>query len=156
MLMCTCSNKGSVSWQLSVHPFSFFCTLTYISCCSHSLYALQAERYLPYYFSPSEQPKRPIITSSSSEQVALGSLLTVSYTGTVTSAVLTQPATVTHQNNMNQRAIKLEMKAGSQPGELVLEMPPSSGVVAPPGYYMLWLLNDDLPCTQAAWIQLTF
>ncbi len=118
--------------------------------------ALQAERYLPYYFFGSEALNRPIIQSISSETIAMGTNLTITYTGTATAAVIAQPASVTHQNNMNQRAIELVLRPGSQPGEVVVEMPPSSGVVAPPGFYMLWLLNGDLPCTQASWIQLTF
>jgi hypothetical protein len=120
------------------------------------LHNLQAERYLPYYFFGSQSLARPVITSVSAAKVAMGQTLRISYTGKVTGATITSPAAVTHQINMNQVGVKLEIVDASQPGSIVVRMPPSSGVVAPPGPYMLWLLNNDLPCTQASWISLTF
>ncbi len=116
---------------------------------------LQAERFLPYYFFGAQAINRPLIQSISSTQVALGSTLNISYIGTVTSAVLTTPAAITHQNNMNQVTVKLVIVSNAD-GQVVVQMPPTSGVVAPPGWYMLWVLNGDLPCVQASWVQLKF
>jgi hypothetical protein len=57
---------------------------------------------------------------------------------------------------MNDIAVKLEVLYASLPQTITVKMPPSSGVVATPGPYMLWLLNEDIPATQAAWITLQF
>ncbi len=121
-----------------------------------ALQQYQAERFLPYYFFGAQAAARPAITSTSASTVSLGSTLTITFTGNVTGAALTQPAAITHQINMNQRAVKLVVVDASVPGRVVVRMPPSSGVVAGPGPYMLWLMNGDLPCVQATWISLTF
>ena len=61
------------------------------------------ERYrMPYAFSPLFE-QRPEITGQSADAAPMGGEVTVSYAGTVTSAVLAAPAAVTHQTNMNQR-----------------------------------------------------
>lgn len=59
----------------------------------------------------------------------------------VTSAVLISPGAVTHSFNMTQRYVGLEITSRSV-GSLTLQAPPSS-YVAPPGYYMLFILNAD-------------
>ncbi len=121
-----------------------------------ALIQYQAERYKPYYFFGSQAVARPAISSVSATRIALGSTVTVRFQGTVTGAALTSPAAITHQNNMNQVTIGLEILDASVPGQVVLRMPPRSGVVAPPGPYMLWLMNRDLPAREATWVTLTF
>lgn len=56
------------------------------------------------------------------------------------------------QNNMNQRAVRLVVASNSS-GAVTLRMPPNE-YIAQPGWFMLFLLNGDVPCTQARWIQL--
>jgi Domain of unknown function (DUF1929)/Glyoxal oxidase N-terminus/Concanavalin A-like lectin/glucanases superfamily len=58
-------------------------------------------------------------------------------------ATLLKPGAVTHSNNMGQRCLELMVREKRRE-HLVLEAPPSSRV-APPGYYMLFVLNDGVP-----------
>jgi hypothetical protein len=54
---------------------------------------------------------------------------------------------------MQQRHVELKVK-GRQPGEgLTVKAPPSAGV-APPGYYMLFVLNKRGEPSVARWIKL--
>jgi hypothetical protein len=80
-----------------------------------------------------------------------------------TSAVLVAPSATTHGNDMNQRLVplrskvkKVTSKRGKRRGYKGLEVktPPSAGV-APPGYYMLFVLNDKGVPSIAKWVQLT-
>jgi hypothetical protein len=80
-----------------------------------------------------------------------------------TSAVLVAPAATTHGNDMNQRLVPLRAKVkkvtrknGKKRGYKGLEIktPPSAGV-APPGYYMLFVLNKKGVPSVAKWVQLT-
>jgi hypothetical protein len=80
-----------------------------------------------------------------------------------TSAVLVAPSATTHGNDMNQRLVplrskvkKVTRKRGKRRGYKGLEVktPPSAGV-APPGYYMLFVLNDKGVPSIAKWVQLT-
>ncbi|GAB2724277.1 glyoxal oxidase [Kitasatospora kifunensis] len=70
----------------------------------------------------------------------------------VTRAVLVAPITSTHSVDTSQRRLELRLtgRAGSQ---LVFQTPPSAKD-APPGYYMLFLLNDAGVPSEAKWIQL--
>jgi hypothetical protein len=56
------------------------------------------------------------------------------------------------QNNMNQRAIRLVVTSNAD-GVATLRMPPNQ-YIAPPGWYMLFLMDGDVPCLQASWVQL--
>jgi hypothetical protein len=83
----------------------------------------------------------------------MGAALTLKFTGTVTRASLMSPGAVTHQYNMNQRALNLRVLVGA--GEVTVMMPPPGGRVALAGWHMLFLLNGDIPCTEAVWVKLT-
>lgn len=68
-------------------------------------------------------------------------------------AVLLSPTTATHSVNTSQR--HLELRVTSRAGtKLELQAPPSAEA-APPGYYMLFLLNDQGVPSEAQWVQLT-
>ena len=57
--------------------------------------------------------------------------------------VLVRNGTVTHAFGMDQREVGMSFTAGS--GTLTVTAPPD-GNIAPPGYYMLFLLNNfDVP-----------
>ena len=79
----------------------------------------------------------------------------MSYTHTkpVTAATLVPPTATTHSTNMMQRVIFLKTSAVT-PTSVTVEMPPAAARVANPGWYMLWLLDGDVPAKEAAWIQL--
>ena len=57
----------------------------------------------------------------------------------VKSAVLAAPSAVTHGADMSQRIVPLR-RAGRARRSVTLVAPPSSGV-APPGWYMLFVLD---------------
>eukprot|EP00775_Hariotina_reticulata_P010774 gene10774-10930_t len=111
------------------------------------------ERYrMPYAFSPLLE-QRPNIVAISADAVAMDGQLSVNYQGAVTAAVLMAPAAITHQTNMNQRMVELQIIQNAN-GQIVLRMPPAGGLIAPPGEYMLFLMNNELPCRKASWVKL--
>jgi hypothetical protein len=97
----------------------------------------------PYLF----KGTRPVITSAPST-VTWGSTFQVASSPDVTSAVLMAPAAQTHSVDMNQRSIDLPVTTTST--GVSLTAPVQS--VAPPGYYMLFLLNSRGVPSVAAWI----
>jgi hypothetical protein len=66
-------------------------------------------------------------------------------------AVLMAPAATTHANDMQQRHVELRVLGTADGGGLNVEAPPSGGV-APPGPYMLFLLNADGVPSVARWV----
>lgn len=72
------------------------------------------------------------------------------------SVLLVRPGAITHTWDTNQRAVLLDVQA--QNGTTVTVAAPPSGVVAPPGHYMVFALSEhaDGPVpSQAAWIHIT-
>jgi hypothetical protein len=69
---------------------------------------------------------------------------------TIGSVVLVRPASVTHAFNMEQRVVGLSFTSSS--GALTVNLPPNSNV-APPGYYMLFLLNNAGVPSVASFLQ---
>jgi hypothetical protein len=108
--------------------------------------------YPPYYYNK----HRPEITYISQENLSMGENVSINYKGTSTAAVLVRPGAVTHSNDMGQRAIKLQVVTNNPSKKtMTVKMPPKGGVVAPPGYYMLFVLNGDNPCKKARWNKLS-
>ena len=68
----------------------------------------------------------------------------------IASVVLVRPGSVTHAFNMEQRVVGLSFTSSS--GALTVNLPPSSNV-APPGYYMLFLLNNAGVPSLASFVQ---
>jgi hypothetical protein len=115
----------------------------------------RAELYqLPYAFSP-----RPEILSVSDDEPPMGGKITVRYRPSapgkkVTAATIMPPGARTHGLDMMQRVVYLDVLSSSASGQVTLGLPPLSARVALPGYYMLWLLEGDVPVKEAAWIKL--
>jgi Domain of unknown function (DUF1929) len=80
---------------------------------------------------------RPSLTGAPGT-VAYGKTFTVTSNGTIASAVLIREAAVTHAFDMSQRLVGLSFTANGQ--TLTLTAPPN-GNVAPPGEYLLFLVN---------------
>ena len=129
-------------------------------------YLAAIEIYTPaYLFDSSDRlitTGRPAITgiSPASGAIGYGAPFSVTYTASspISSAVLVRPGSVTHAFDMEQRLIGL-CGASPQPpcsgsGTLNLTSPPNGGV-APPGYYMLFLLDSAGVPSVARFIQLT-
>ena len=75
----------------------------------------------------------------------------------VTRAVLMAPDATTHANDMHQRHVELQVirrLKGKRTAGLMVSAPPSAGV-APPGYYMLFVLNARGEPSVAHWVKLT-
>jgi hypothetical protein len=72
-------------------------------------------------------------------------------------AVLMAPDATTHANDMHQRHVELQVVRrlkGRKKAGLMVTAPPTAGV-APPGYYMLFVLNTRGEPSVARWIKLT-
>jgi hypothetical protein len=70
----------------------------------------------------------------------------------INSVVLVRPSSVTHAWNMEQRVVGLAFTPSS--GALTVNLPPNSNV-APPGYYMLFLLNNAGVPSVASFVQVS-
>ena len=68
------------------------------------------------------------------------------------SAVLVAPGTTTHGDDSTQRVVPLAVQH-TKANVMNLAAPPNSAV-APPGYYMLFVLHQGIPSI-ASWVQLT-
>src|SRR5215510_8576431 len=127
-------------------------------------YEAAIEIYTPSYLYDSNEhlitTDRPRITGLSfSGPIHYGMPFSVSYTSTspISSAVLIRPGSSTHASDMEQRLIGL--CGGTSPcsasnNTLSLTTPPE-GSIAPPGYYMLFLLDSAGVPSKARFIQLT-
>lgn len=62
---------------------------------------------------------------------------------TIDRVVLLRPGSVTHSFNMDQRLVEVEITARGA-GTLTVRMPPD-GRVAPPGWYMIFVLQSGIP-----------
>jgi hypothetical protein len=105
----------------------------------------------PYLFRGGQ---RPVISDAPAE-IGYGAPFNVQspQAGDVTSAVLMRTGSVTHSNNMEQRLVGLVI-AGHAGNALNVESPPNANI-APPGFYMLFLLNDQGVPSVARFIKLS-
>jgi hypothetical protein len=92
------------------------------------------------------------VIQSAPTEVDYGQQFTVSAGGGATSAVLMAPGATTHAFDMQQRSVPLEVQ-GADGGTLALRSP-DGGTIAPPGYYMLFVLNADGVPSVARWVRL--
>jgi len=120
----------------------------------------------PYLFDSADRlitTGRPSVTgiAPASAVLGYGSSFSVDFTSAspIASAVLVRPGSVTHAFDMEQRLIGL-CGASPQPpcnaagSTLALTTPPS-GNIAPPGYYMLFLIDSAGVPSKARFVQLT-
>ncbi len=117
----------------------------------------------PYLFDANDNlitTNRPVITSVTSGALGYNATFYVNYTSVspISSAVLVRPGSATHAYDMDQRLIGL---CGPSPepacvgsGSLNLITPPN-GNIAPPGYYMLFLLDSAGVPSVAQFIQIS-
>ena len=120
-----------------------------------STYEPRMELYEPAYLFDNNNnlAARPTITSAP-PFVTYGQAFTVVTpdAANVASAVFIRAGAVTHAFDMDQRLVGLSYTAGS--GTLSVTAPPNSNI-APPGYYMLFLLNSYGVPSVATFMQLT-
>ena len=103
----------------------------------------------PYLF----KGPRPVI-GSAPQSVDWGDAFGInSPSAGIDRAVLMAPGATTHAFDMHQRQVELQVlnRVGGQGVDVVA---PPSASVAPPGYYMLFLLNDAGVPSVASWVRL--
>jgi hypothetical protein len=116
----------------------------------------------PYLFDANDHlvTNRPVITGVTPAKVGYGATLSATYTSAspISSAVLVRPGSSTHAFDMDQRLIGLcgpsPQPACTGSGTLALTTPPN-GNIAPPGFYMLFLLDGSGVPSMAQWVELT-
>jgi hypothetical protein len=118
-------------------------------------YEPHMEIYAPaYLFNVDGSPAtRPTITSLPGA-ITYGSTFPVQTPDAsgITAVVLMRPGAPTHAFDMDQRLVRLAYTAGT--GGLTVTAPPS-GNIAPPGYYMVFILNAAGVPSLASFVQLS-
>jgi len=99
---------------------------------------LRLELFSPPYLLRGPRP----VVASALAQIAYGSdfIVKTADAASIASAALMRPGAVTHSFNMDQRYVGLTIRARSSQS-LTFQAPPD-GYVAPPGHYMLFLVNS--------------
>jgi hypothetical protein len=102
----------------------------------------------PYLF----RGPRPAISAGPS-QLAYGKEYEVRFTAPagVGRVTLMRPGSVTHSVDFEQRDVELAFRAS---GDLLRVRAPASGAVAPPGWYMLFIVDSRGVPSRAAWVRL--
>jgi hypothetical protein len=114
---------------------------------------LSIELFEPDYIQVSDR----VSISAAPSAVAYGQKLRIEFVPTstntpVTRVVFMRCGSVTHSFDGDQRYISVPFTAGTP--ALTATAPPD-GTVAPPGYYMLWIIDaNGLPCKTAPFIRL--
>jgi hypothetical protein len=120
------------------------------------MYESYSEIYSPAYLfnSDGSLATRPSITSVTPGVIGYGAAFQVQTpdAANISSAVLVRAGSVTHSFDMDQRLVGLNFTASS--GRLNITSPPNSSI-APPGYYMLFLLNSAGVPSKASFVQLS-
>lgn len=108
------------------------------------------ERYYPDYF----DAVRPQV-SASPPQIGYGNSFTVETPtpGSIVEVVLLRAGAVTHGFNMSQRGIELVI-SGAGAGSVTVDEPPDANL-APPGWYLLYLLDTNRVPSPGVWIRVT-
>ena len=117
-------------------------------------YEPHMEIYSPaYLFNSSGLATRPTITSVTAV-IGYGSAFQIQTpdAANISSAVLIRPGSSTHAFDMDQRMVGLSFTAGN--GVLTATAPPN-GNIAPPGYYLLFILNSSGVPSVAQFVQLS-
>ena len=86
---------------------------------------------------------RPVITSLENDVLNYGQKIQVGFSNatTIERVTLIRLGSVTHSFNMDERMRRLHFKQNHDPLSLVIKIPTSRSAT-PPGYYMLFILND--------------
>jgi hypothetical protein len=108
------------------------------------------EIYEPSYL---HRGDRPSLRTAPDRQISYQQPFTVTSDtpGAVTRAVVLAPSTSTHSINTSQRHLELEITGGD--GDYIQLKAPPSARDAVPGFYMLFLLNEDGVPSEAQWVQ---
>jgi hypothetical protein len=115
------------------------------------------EIYQPSYLFKADgsAAQRPQSPTNSPSSITYGQSFTLSTSdaSTIASVVLMKAGSVTHSFDMDQRYVGLSFTTGA-PGSLSVTAPANSNI-APPGYYMLFLVNQAGTPSLASWVQVS-
>lgn len=114
---------------------------------------LRMEIYSPYYLFKGKRPRIKYVHPS----ISYDTPFTIEYSveaGSIKSVVLIRPGAMTHAFDMDQRYIELEIIRNDVSGEMTVMSPKKDTHVAPPGYYMLFLLTDTGIPSEATFLHL--
>jgi len=125
----------------------------------HALNSKTYEFYEPPYMHNPNNAARPVIdevlrNGAHTARIEYGQTFTVrtSQAGSIDDVALMRPNACTHHTDTDQRFVRLTFTRGS--GELTVTAV-ADAKVAPPGYYMLWIVdNQGRPCQRAWFVQL--
>jgi hypothetical protein len=115
-------------------------------------FKMTIEIFKPNYFF---RGSRPIISSPPPTEVSYSTSYPVGATSldsSITKAVLVKPMSTTHSTEVNQRSILLDFYPSLGGGSITL---PSAHNIAPPGWYMLFLVDAMNRPSEAAWVHLS-
>jgi len=114
------------------------------------------EIYQPAYLfnSDGSLATRPNIGANAPAGVGYGGSFSLATpdAASIGSVVLMKAGSVTHSFDMDQRYVGLSFTTGS--GSLTVSEPPNSNI-APPGYYMLFLVNKAGTPSLASWVKVS-
>ncbi|KAL2468383.1 glyoxal oxidase-related protein [Forsythia ovata] len=126
---------------------------------------LTLEAFSPAYLDPNLARLRPKITSPASQSnIGYGQQLAIRFTippaGTLSKKLVTvtmvAPSFTTHSFSMNQRLLVLSggnITAFELSNYQILVATPTSRNLAPPGYYLLFVVHQDIP-SEGIWVQI--
>lgn len=116
----------------------------------------------PYLFQADDQPVvRPTITGGPEQGIihryqpatfTVGSSDTSAVVPKITNARLLLPGAFTHATDTNQRMIELTMTQDPMNGSVTVTLPENQ-TLTPPGFYMLFLVDDRGMPSVASWVQ---
>jgi hypothetical protein len=123
---------------------------------SRGVYDPHLEIYSPAYLfnSDGSSAARPTISNVSSSSVSYGNnfQITTPDANSISSVVVIRASAVTHSFDMDQRLVGLSFSNGGS--SLTATAPPNANI-APPGYYLLFLVNKNGVPSVGSFVQIT-
>jgi galactose oxidase len=108
----------------------------------------------PYLFNADGSPATRPVISAIDQAIRYGAnfYIRTPYPADIKSVVMIRPGAVTHSFDMEQRLVHLSFTSSN--GQLYVKAPPN-GNIAPPGYYMVFILDSKGVPSKAAFVHLT-
>ncbi|MEO0575798.1 MAG: galactose oxidase early set domain-containing protein, partial [Pseudomonadota bacterium] len=120
------------------------------------------EIYEPPYLHNGPQPaiENVSVTNAPEDEIAYGADFTIRCrdeleASNIAQVVLMRPGSATHHTDTEQRHVPLNFSYVS--GDTLRATAPLDATVAPPGYYMLWIVDGSgIPCERAPFVRLSY
>jgi hypothetical protein len=108
------------------------------------------ERFFPGYF---DLPRPAIANAPATINYGAAFIIDTPNTADITEVVLLRSGAVTHGFNMSQRGLQVVVSAVAA-GALTVDMPANANL-APPGWYLLFILNASRVPSLGRWVRVT-